>query len=510
VKLRSAALALAVILIIAFALRILVAYAMPSQCWPDEIYQSLEQAHRVVFGRGIVPWEYREGTRSWLFPGALAGIMAATSVVASSAQAYLMACAAFLSAISLAPLWVAFRWAQRTVSLRGAIVAAGTCALWYELVYFAPKALTEVVSGNVLVVGVMLADANRKPDAPRRNVIVCAALLALAAMMRIQLAPAAGICFLYMIVKLPVRRRWEAVIAAAAVVLAVGMLDAITWRYPFSSFIENIRVNIVEGRSKHYGMAPWYAYFQCYAQLWGVAGLGVLALAAVGATRARLAAVIALVVLVTHIPIAHKEYRFIYPSLVLVIVLAGIGLAIIVERLGKTTRTANLAAAGALALMFTLSISLANRYEDPGLVFALGPKGHTVNMWTERTNFLRATRQVGEDKDLCGLGLAALHWGQTGGYAYLHRDVPLLELLQPPAVATATPYVNMLLGRPDLPAQLGPYVRGDCWNTVCIYKRPGGCSPLTPEVEVFVAGRDGGVMHTTPETSTTSTQRTGD
>src|SRR3954462_8377900 len=122
VKSRRVLIALLVIAAVALAVRLAVAFAMPNQLWPDEIYQSLEQAHRVVFGRGIVPWEYRDGTRSWLFPGVLAGIMAAVGLVASSAAAYLMAIAAFLSAIALAPGDAAFRWAERTVGLRGAII----------------------------------------------------------------------------------------------------------------------------------------------------------------------------------------------------------------------------------------------------------------------------------------------------------------------------------------------------------------------------------------------------
>ena len=39
--------------------------------WPDEIFQSTEQAHRFAFGYGFVSWEFQEGARSWLFPGLL-------------------------------------------------------------------------------------------------------------------------------------------------------------------------------------------------------------------------------------------------------------------------------------------------------------------------------------------------------------------------------------------------------------------------------------------------------
>ena len=32
----------------------------------DEIPEHLEQAHRLVFGYGIVPWGYHYGARNWL------------------------------------------------------------------------------------------------------------------------------------------------------------------------------------------------------------------------------------------------------------------------------------------------------------------------------------------------------------------------------------------------------------------------------------------------------------
>jgi len=43
--------------------------------WADEIFQTLEQGHRLAFGYGLVPWEFRVGARSWLLPGVIAGVM---------------------------------------------------------------------------------------------------------------------------------------------------------------------------------------------------------------------------------------------------------------------------------------------------------------------------------------------------------------------------------------------------------------------------------------------------
>ena len=61
------------VLLGASALRLWLAFDDHSIYWPDEIYQSLEQAHRLAFGSGFIPWEFRDGARNWILPGLIAG-----------------------------------------------------------------------------------------------------------------------------------------------------------------------------------------------------------------------------------------------------------------------------------------------------------------------------------------------------------------------------------------------------------------------------------------------------
>src|SRR3954447_8881518 len=42
-------------------LRVYLALTDDGLYWPDEIYQSLEPAHRLVFGYGLVAWEFIDG-----------------------------------------------------------------------------------------------------------------------------------------------------------------------------------------------------------------------------------------------------------------------------------------------------------------------------------------------------------------------------------------------------------------------------------------------------------------
>ena len=63
----------ALVLGMAFILRLGGAVAFPNIHFPDEIYQSVEPAHRLAAGYGLVAWEYEEGIRFWGFPALLAG-----------------------------------------------------------------------------------------------------------------------------------------------------------------------------------------------------------------------------------------------------------------------------------------------------------------------------------------------------------------------------------------------------------------------------------------------------
>ena len=75
---------LAALLVVAWAVRLLPMLLDPSGSRPDEIFQSLEPAHRLLTGWGIVSWEWRDGIRSWLFPGAHQGRPSAARALTSS------------------------------------------------------------------------------------------------------------------------------------------------------------------------------------------------------------------------------------------------------------------------------------------------------------------------------------------------------------------------------------------------------------------------------------------
>src|SRR5208283_263980 len=69
---RTATLVLWTALAVGGALRAWLALTDAGIYWPDEIYQSLEPAHRLVWGRGLVAWEFLDGARPWTLPALVA------------------------------------------------------------------------------------------------------------------------------------------------------------------------------------------------------------------------------------------------------------------------------------------------------------------------------------------------------------------------------------------------------------------------------------------------------
>src|SRR3989449_8061673 len=113
--------------------------------WPDEIYQSLEPAHRLVFGYGLLAWEFIEGARNWTFPALVAAVFEVARVVGlDEPRDYLGLTRLTFSAVGGATAFGAYRLARAygAGTLSAALGAAGF-ALAAPVIYLAPRGLRE-------------------------------------------------------------------------------------------------------------------------------------------------------------------------------------------------------------------------------------------------------------------------------------------------------------------------------------------------------------------------------
>ncbi|MBM4185570.1 MAG: hypothetical protein FJ207_15345 [Gemmatimonadetes bacterium] len=461
---RRAALALGIVLFFAMGLRLTVAVSWPSISWPDEIFQTMEQAHRLVFGYGVIPWEFRTGARSWLLPGTLAAAMELGRPFGG--LGHVRAAQAALALLSLAPVFVAFRWTHRRHGVAAAVAAGLAAATWFELVYFSSRAFSEAVAAHVAIAALYLASEDEQRAS---RVLLAGVAFGLTVVLRVHLAPAVGVALA--VAGGRDGRRWRCLLAgASASVLFAGLLDATTWSGPFSSFWEYLRYNVIEGNSARLCVKPWHAYFTRLGAVWSWGTAAVLGLAVAGAVRRPAAVAFAVAALATHSAIAQKEYRFAYPVVAVVVLLASEGLGELVARL----RAPRAVSACALAVAWAaLSGWRATAFESDG---SCGFTRPGESMWHQQAVGIEAMERLRTDPDVCGVALVRVHWAWTGGYAYLHRDIPLYDASDGRLFRLLEPAFNAVLVTRELLPVLRGYTVDRCWENTCLAKRAGTCA----------------------------------
>ncbi len=447
---------LAALCLLALLLRLLPTIIQPSLDWGDEIYQATEPAHRLVFGTGLVTWEFVAGIRSWLLPGAIAAILLPVRLVGGGPAIYLPAIAILFGALSLVPAIGTWLWCRRAFGAWPALAGASVAALSPELVYFGARTLAEVVAAHILIAALFVATS---PAETKARSSASGLLLGLAVALRPQILPAAAVLVLWP----TLRHRWRLVAGAAAALAVTSLLDWITLGAPAASIWRYVLVNL-GGASASFGSQPWYYYGLAEAAIWGVALPIPVALCVLGARRWGLPLAMAAMLVATHMLIGHKEHRFLYPALALAAVLAGIGLADVSTRLAKRLNTRPGPPAMACAMAWAALSTVI--WFGPGL----SQLRHRAQDTLEAANYAASLPEI------CGIGLGPgpTAWVPYGGYTHLHQTVPLFWPATQAQFETEQAGFNLLLSDHPEPS----YTPLRCFGPTCVALRPGPCASL--------------------------------
>ena len=469
-------LALTVLVLLAVGLRLVPVIFAPSINWGDEIFQTIEPAHRLVYGYGLVPWEFQLGMRSWLLPGLIAGLIELARLVGDGPEYYLPVIATAFGLLASGPVVCCFLWARRWFGLAGAVAAAGAVAIAPELVYFGARALSEVVAAHLLVIGCYLLDPG-SPAESRRRLFAAGLLFGLVCLLRIQLAPAAALIVLSSVWG-HWRARVPAIVAGGLAIVALGAgLDWLTLGAPMASLWRNVLYNLFYGVSTEFGIEPWSYYLLGEVGLWGGGALALLLLAALGARRLPSLFAAAATIVAVHSCIAHKEYRFIYPALLLLTILAGIGIAQLIDWGARRLQDRGVREPIAVAISAVLVLGY---WGWTALHFW---NGDSVEQLRRRaSDNLAAMSFAARLPELCGIGLYGLEgkdWVWYGGYTHLHRPVPMYWPKDSGELAATEPAFDTLLYTAAPPPGLG-YETTRCFGRVCIARRPGRCAAQPP------------------------------
>lgn len=424
---------------------------------PDEAIQYLEQAHRLAFGPGIVPWEYRAGMRSWLVPLLLAGPMWLGDRIAPGSELYVILPRAAAAVVALAPLWAAWRLGG-SVSERHGLAALAVAALWYESVYFSVHVLTETLSVALFLPAAALLLTGERT---RRRLAAAGALLGFAVVFRFHYGPAAAV-----LAALALGWRWREwgwlAAGGAAALLGSGVVDLAMGQAPFGWVVENIRLNVIEDRAAEFGVAGAGAYAQMLWLAWSAALVPILWLAIPGARRFPPLAAAAAVTLAVHLAIGHKEYRFILLATQIVLLLAAIGTA---ERARARWLWPALAAWAAVSAWLAFAPG-----SEPGW------RRHAPGYQLVRAAAVRRA---------CGVAIFGGDYWPALGQTWLHGATPTYYLRGPdPAVewrsaVRIAPAFDAAIappGRASVPAGYRPVAcAGTGGERLCLAMRAGGC-----------------------------------
>ena len=456
---------------VAFALRLLPIFIFPGINHPDEVFQTVEQAHRLVFGTGLVPWEFVYGVRSWVLPGALAGMMMLASALGGGPGYYMPLIGSILAALGATSALCAFLWGKRFFGTAGGVIAGIFVAVWIDAVYFGPRTLSDSVAAHVLVIGLFANSPGRPELATWRRAAAAAALLGLAASLRVQLSPAIALTGLWGIFTTFRNQRLAFVGSGLLIGLLYGAVDWFTWSYPFQSLWRYVAANLHFNYAEM-GVLPWYWYLAIVVEYWTGLSAAMLALCLIGALRLPQPFVAAGLIAITFSLVGHKEFRYIYPAVLLAVIVSGIGLAQLtlwiseaLQKEGWARRSAIIApSAVALAAVVLTQLALADGSEP------------YHRLWSRGRDMILASRYVARLGAVCGIGVVDQGWAATGGYAAFHHAVPLYWATQFGSLDPDSVAFNTVVYDRGKPLGAG-YLEAACFGDSCVAQRQGTCSP---------------------------------
>jgi hypothetical protein len=154
-------------------------------------------------------------------------------------------------------------------------------------------------------------------------------------------------------------------------------------------------------------------------------------------------------------------------------ILAGFGLVELTRLLaGRTDEAAPLWLAAVVGLCWT-GIAGLN---------VIGRDYH--DFWRVSQNVTTAELDVSRRPGVCGVGHNKKDRYLAGGYVFLHQRVPLIQVNDGDRHAAAKfAAANVLIEDMERPHTMpAEFTRAKCFDTVCVFTRPGACVALPREI----------------------------
>jgi phosphatidylinositol glycan class B len=449
---------LLIIIIGALIIRVVLALISDNFNHPDENFQIYEQAHRLVFGYGLIPWEFRFAARSWIVPGLVAIMLYPFKLFGcDDPNIYVLLIRVILGLISMSVVISAYFIGKKISSVRAGLWAAFFCGGWYEIIYFSIRPLSEVWATTFFIAAIALSIKSES----NIKLIIAGILSALTMAVRLHYFPAVLLYLIALYFINTKRRPIASYISCILTIVMVGIFEKLTVGGFYQSYVNYFHL------SKSFSMTAsssgtsifTFAKELVYSSLifaWLFFLLGILIWRKVWYLL-----LIVVAALVLHSVLPLKEHivtvRFVYLIIPVYMIIGGVAIAEILNIINlKSTLV------GIPIVVFFLFISTLGAFNNlPG-----EKNVYEYNIFYREPD-LSAYSYLYKQKDLAGVFDNADFWFQSGGYYYLHRDVPLYFNNTPPP---SLDYVSHIVTRENLRGLEG-FALEKAFGNISIYSR---------------------------------------
>jgi hypothetical protein len=218
-----------------------------------------------------------------------------------------------------------------------------------------------------------------------------------------------------------------------------GFIDYLTWGNFFISYYNNYLFNKIYNVGAILGTSPAIYYpaalaFTSMGIFWIVGLISLLIL-----RKTWLFLICIIIVIVSHSFIPHKEYRFIFLVIPLLLMLFSVVIMQGISLFDGVSKESNFLAITICIFLLISSAGSMNKLPFQFLVYR--------NSVFSRQEILKAYLTLFESKDLYAILNIAKPWTLTGGYYYLHRDVPIYTAFhfRSQDVGNFSPYISHMI-----------------------------------------------------------------
>jgi 4-amino-4-deoxy-L-arabinose transferase-like glycosyltransferase len=438
--------------IIALMLRIIVAIYSKGYIHPDEHYQSIEIVWEKLFGYGVIPWEFEEGARSWVYPGIVLMIFKlAIAFGASTIEEFILATRIISGVTSMISVITAYYFGKKVYNRKVGLAATSLIGVWYSFLFWGTRTMADGFAMNFtflasyFIFDIILGKKkkiDRKNNQEKKEIIVteedkkfskinvylrkfncdyrsllkssiAGLFIGFSFMLKFNTAVLAVPLALVLLFK----KKWGDFLAffvgSLIMILVQGIIDLYTWGGFLHSVIEFIKYNIITGQSAYHGTHPFYAYVGFFIIEFGPFSILLLIFIYLGCKNNRKSwylISISFVYILIFSFIGHKEFRFILPSIPLLILLAAKGLIFYPEFIKQYNHKK--------IVYFLISIII---------IFSSIMNSFFIQTYTPNQAYCKAFQWVGQQEDIEVVIVVDETIFYSPGYAYLEKKIVLKQ-----------------------------------------------------------------------------------